>query len=140
MKHRPILVMALVVLATVLPAAGAAANGAVVIPFDKQFVSGSDPFQWSGDAGDGTIFTTLGDVNVTGNVWHLAFDSWLVEETGTTCDSFSADLVGILNLTNGRVSMNGTVTEGDCEGARIHVQARLDLVDFSSQGTMLITP
>jgi hypothetical protein len=142
MKKRLIFLSALVALATVLPAVGASAHGAVVIPFQKSVIAGPDPVVWSGDAGDGSINTVLNgiDVTETGNVWHVAFDTWTVAGSGTACNSFSADLAGIVNLGNGRVAMNGIVTDGDCAGARIHVQAWLDTTTFSSQGTMRITP
>ena len=143
MKKRLVLLAAIVALATVLPAVGAsAAQGAVVIPFEKTWFSGPDPTVWRGFAGGGTVEAVLndGDVRLTGNVWHVAFATWAVGETGTACNSFSADLAGIVNLSNGRVAMNGIVTKGDCLGAQIHVQAWLDTSDFSSQGTMRITP
>ena len=141
MKKRLVLLTALVTLATVVPAVGASAHGAVVIPFEKAVVDGPDPVVWSGAAGSGFIVTSLNnsDVRATGNVWHVAFDEWLVKNSGTACDTFTADLAGIVNLGNGRVAMNGIVIEGDCEGSRIHVQAWL-ASDFSSQGTMRITP
>ena len=139
MKKRFVLLAVLVTLATVLPAVGASARGAVVIPFEKAVVDDSGPVVWEGFAGEGSIRTILSDVRPTGNVWHVVFDTWTVEKTGTVCDSFTADLAGIVNLRNGRVAMNGTVTTGDCAGARIHVQAWL-ASDFSSQGTMRITP
>jgi len=142
MKKRFVLLAVLVTLATVLPAVGASARGAVVIPFEKEATPASGSVVWEGVAGNGSIRTVLNDsdVRLTGNVWHIAFDTWTVEETGTDCNSFAADLAGIVNLGNGRVAMNGIVTDGDCAGARIHVQAWLDTATFSSQGTMRITP
>ncbi len=145
MKKRFVLLAVLVTLATVLPAVGASAHGAVVIPFEKAVVSdlGDDPVEWAGVAGSvGSIDTTLNgsDVKPTGNVWHVAFVEWVVTGSGTACDDFTADLAGIVNLGNGRVALNGIVITGDCAGARIHVQAWLDTTTFSSQGTMRITP
>ncbi len=141
MKKRVVLLAAIVALATVLPAVGASAQGAVVIPFEKEVVGGPDPVVWSGDAGSGSLLAVLNssDVRPTGNVWHVAFGTWRVTDSGTACNSFTADLAGIVNLGNGRVAINGMVTDGDCVGAQIHVQAWL-ASDFSSEGTMRITP
>ena len=141
MRKRLILGTALIALAMMVPAA-ASAGGAVVIPFEKSVVVGPDPVVWIGAAGSGVIVTSLhgADIDARGTVWHVDFDSWTVFNSGTECGTFSADLHGVVNLQNGQVAMRGTVTDEDCEGSRIVVQATLDLGDFSSQGTMLITP
>jgi hypothetical protein len=143
MKNRLLLIVALIMVATLLPTVGASASGAIAIPFEKSVKGGPDPVVWSGTAGDGgTIMTSLNgsDVREAGKVWHVVFATWTVLNSGTVCDDFTADLAGVVNLVNGRVSLNGTVTTGDCAGSQIHVGAWLDLSDFSSQGTMLITP
>jgi len=142
MRKRMILMAALAALAWMLPMAGASANGAVVIPFSKQVVSAGETTVWSGTAGAGTIMTALSsdDIRAVGPVWRVSFIRWVVTDSGTDCDDFTADVRGTLSTTTGRVSLNGTVTSGDCAGSGIHVQARLDLTDFSSEGRMRITP
>jgi len=144
MKKRLLVTAALLAIATVLPSASASAHGAVMIPFEKQVVSSNSTVTWwfgNAGSGSGTIETSLlaTDVNPTGSVWHVRFDSWEVKSSGTACDDFGADLAGIVNLANGRVSLNGTIAKGNCRGSHIHVLAQLDLVDFSSVGTMRIT-
>ena len=122
-----------------IAAAGSAVadSPAVQLTFEKSVVVEG---QWAGTVGGdetGTIETFLTGVEPTGSVWHVTF-TWQVGLTGG--ERIAADVAGIINLKTGRVVMNGDVLAGYLAGSKIHVDAQLDLSDFSSQGTMFITP
>ena len=135
MKKRLIIVSVLVTMLAMLPAAtGSATEGTVELSFDKELV---DPIGmiWEGTVdASGSIQTVLTSLTPTGNVWHVEFD-WSVLNP-----DFTAEVAGIINLKTGLVVLNGKVIDGLYEGSRIHVEARIDLTDLSSEGSMLITP
>jgi hypothetical protein len=82
------------------------------------------PGVWEGQVtGDviGDLRTELRELAVTGSIWHVRFD-WIIEAGEP---SFVGDLSGTLNLATGRVVMNGTVSEGQGEGARVHEEGQL---------------
>jgi hypothetical protein len=133
-KKRLIVAVALVTVLAGLLATPAGANGVIRLDFEKELVA---PGIWSGtveQTGGIRTFLDATDFQETGNVWHLTFD-WFVSDP-----DFQAEVTGVLNLGTGRVSLNGMVVDGAYQGSNIHVDARLDLADLSSNGTMTITP
>ena len=139
MRKRITLILAIMVLATVVVALPATAGeGAVVIPFEKDYIGTFDTnMVWAGTAGEHgglRTFMARDEIRAAGKTWHVSFD-WYVFDP-----DFTAEVEGTINLPNGRVAMSGRVTSGVYEGSRIIVRATLDLTDLSSEGTMLITP
>ena len=135
MKKRLIIVSVLVTMLAMLPAAtGSATEGPVELSFEKELVDSTNMI-WEGTVdASGSIRTVLTSLTPTGNVWHVEFD-WSVLNP-----DFTAEVAGIINLKTGLVVLNGKVIDGLYEGSRIHVEARIDLTDLSSEGSMLITP
>ena len=120
--------------AATMPVASAQTNGVIRLDFEKELVGAN---VWSGSVDpDGSIRTILTDVRETGSVWHVTFQ-WHVFEVATP---FDAVVTGVLNLETGGVALNGRVDGGEFDGSHIGVKAQLDLNDFSSEGTMTITP
>ncbi len=116
----------------------AQARDPVELTFAKTVTS---PGVWDGTvSGDlsGTLTTHLTGNPQTGSIWHVSFD-WFVDADDPDF-SFTAEVAGILNLKTGRVVMNGVVVDGWLQGARIHIDAQLDLSDFSSEGVIRIMP
>lgn len=138
MVKRIALVLAIMALSVSVVAPAGADQGALEIPFEKEFQGAiGTNLVWEGTVGDhGGLRTFLArdEIREVGQTWHVSF-TWFVSDP-----TFIAEVEGTINLNNGRVAMSGTVVDGVYEGSRIIVRAQLDLTDLSSEGTMLITP
>lgn len=135
MRRVRLSLVAAIIAVALVPTLSASGMGALHLDFEKEVVEAG---VWVGTVeGTGRIETHLGSWEETGSVAHIGFDEWIV---GTNVATFVAELSGVLNLKTGNVSMTGVVTDGDFEGSKIHVKALVDLADFSSAGTMTITP
>ncbi len=138
MRKRVVSILVMALLVTAGAALPAAADGATVIPFEKEFAEAvGNTLVWQGTAGEhGSLRTVLvrDEIVEAGATWHVVFDWFAADPT------FVAEVEGTINLRNGNVAMRGTVVDGAHAGSRIVVRARLDLNDLSSEGTMLITP
>jgi hypothetical protein len=134
-----LLLFAVGLLATALPAAAQSAVAPVSLTFDKAIV---DPAGvWEGTvAGDleGDLTTVLTALEISGPIWHVEFD-WIVD-TGDEY-SFTAHLSGILNTYTGGVVMNGRVSEGYLLGAQVHEEGQLiDPETLRFQGSIQLMP
>jgi hypothetical protein len=117
-------------------------NAPVNVGFDKTAVDPSNPGVWLGTVdGDieGDLETLLLDLRIAGPIWHVEFD--FIIDADDPDLSFTTRLNGILNTNTGRVVMNGTVTDGYLEGARVHEEGQLvDLDTLQFQGLIRIMP
>jgi hypothetical protein len=117
-------------------------NAPVNVTFDKTAVDPANPGVWLGTVdGDieGDLETVLLDLRIAGPIWHVEFD--FIIEADDPDLSFTTRLNGILNTNTGRVVMNGTVTDGYLEGARVHEEGQLvDLDTLQFQGLIRIMP
>jgi hypothetical protein len=92
--------------------------------------------QVTGDI-EGELRTELRALTVTGSIWHVQF-AWIIAADE---QSFVADLSGTLNLTTGSVVMDGTVSAGYREGARVHEEGQLvDAENSCFAGVIRILP
>jgi hypothetical protein len=97
------------------PASGS--NGAIVVPFEKHWVS---PGHYIGSAGDdGTIEMWVYDVSFNGNIQQFSADL----ELSVDGQSLTATLDGRFNFATGRVVLNGRVTGGWLSGAQVHEES-----------------
>jgi hypothetical protein len=112
----------------------------VEFTFDKQ---ASAAGVWEGTVGgaaEGDLQTVLLDAREAGPILLVVFD-WIITGTPGGAKDFTARLTGTLNTRTGRVVMNGTVTEGWLEGARVHEQGQLvDAETSRFQGIIRIMP
>jgi hypothetical protein len=119
--------------------AAAAPHSPLQLIFEKCLIDAENPV-WEGTvSGDvaGNLRTELGDLRVTGAIWHVRFD-WIISAGDR---SFTADLDGILNTRTGRVVMNGRVSDGYLVGARVHEEGQLvDPENSCFAGTIRIMP
>jgi hypothetical protein len=142
--RRPLLVLTLAALATgtllvgAAPAAGAP-RAPVVISFEKQFNedatddNGGIP-TWTGTVPGGTLEVRLLDGWASGPVEHLVLD-FIVAGPFT----FTARVRGTFNPATERTALNGTVTSGMFEGARVHEEGlRVDAATSRFVGTIRI--
>lgn len=118
-------------------AAAAPAASPVRLTFDKSLAG---PGVWEGTTGGdiaGGLRTELVSLRIAGSIWHVEFD-WIVN---AGAQSFTARLSGILNTKTGRVVMDGTVTDGYLEGARVHEEGQLiDPATLRFQGLIRVMP
>jgi hypothetical protein len=135
------LATALVPLVTMVAAAAvantpaAASSKPIMISFEKHWV---EPGHYVGTTSDGgSIEMWVSNSTVTGNMQH--FD---VTISATVADrSFTAALDGTFNFGTAKTLLNGTVTEGWLEGARVHEQGQLVSVDpLTFAGTLRLMP
>lgn len=124
----------LAVLAMAAPVAGT--QGTIVLEFQKAWVG---PGQYAGTLSDGgTIRMTLFDSREIGNTQHF---SATVEIEGSTAGSFTAVVSGQINFSNGKVALNGTVTGGPLDGARVHEESQLtDPATGAFEGSIRLMP
>lgn len=88
--------------------------------------------------GGGRLQMWLFDSRVKGNTQHF---SATVQVDGSTAGSFTAVVSGQINLSTGRAVLNGTVTNGDLEGARVQETSQLiGLSPLTFVGTIRIMP
>jgi hypothetical protein len=121
-------------------AESASASAPVRLTFEKELLQ---PGVWEGTvdgAFSGDLRTELVSLREAGPIWHVVFD-WII--TGTAAGEFDliARLNGTLNTSTGRVVMNGRVTDGYLEGARVHEEGQLvdpDVLGF--EGIITIMP
>jgi hypothetical protein len=139
----------LLLLLIVVATGGAAAHGAaassepVAITFDKQFdlaktIANGTP-TWSGTvSGDvtGTLETRLIlPTKPSGEVEHVVFD--FIVTAGVA--SFTARLEGVFNARKDTIIMNGVVSDGWLEGARVHeAGVGVDRTTSRYQGTLRV--
>jgi hypothetical protein len=126
-----------VVLLATAPVAGAS-QAPEVIRFEKQF----DPVAtalngtptWTGTVPGGTLEVRLVDYSASGAVEHIVVDFIVVGPT-----SFTARVGGIFNTKTERTALNGQVTSGMFEGARVHEEGlRVDAATSRFVGTIWI--
>ena len=88
--------------------------------------------------GGGTIEMWIDDGGVQGNTQHF---SAILKLTGTSAGTLTADVSGQMNLRTGRAVLNGVVTDGAHEGARVHEESQLvNAETFEFIGTVRIMP
>jgi hypothetical protein len=129
-----LLVSFLAAFAVTAPAS--ASSAAIVVPFEKHYDAGLG--HYVGTAGNGgTIAMWVYDSSYPGNVQQ--FTATLELSLGG--NSLTAILDGRLNFSTGRVVLNGVVTDGWLEGARIHEESQLTGFDpITFAGTVQLMP
>ena len=121
------------VLAMAAPVAGA--QRSVVLEFEKECV---EPGYCSGTlTGGGTIEMFLFDDRIIGNTQHF---SARVEIQGSTEGSFTAVVSGQINFSSLKAALNGTVTGGPLDGARVHEESQLDPATGVFEGSIRLMP
>jgi hypothetical protein len=106
-----------VLAASAVTTTAAGANRAVVVPFEKHWVSSG---HYVGSAGDGgTIEMSLYNVSFDGNIQKFSADL----ELSVDGRSLEAKLDGRFNFSTGRVVLNGRVTSGWLSGAQVHEES-----------------
>lgn len=119
-----------------LSAPALAAPRPVVLEFEKS--NAADGYYVGTIQGGGTLQMWLADRQVHGNTQHFTAT---VRVDGSSAGSFTAAVSGKINLGTGRVVLNGTVTDGDHEGARVNEQSQLVGFDpLTFVGTIRIMP
>ena len=128
------LLVPLVVAALAAPAAPAS-NAAIVMSFEKHWIG---PGHYVGTIGDGgTIEMFVYDSTVTGGVQHFTTTLLVVFPDR----SLTAVLDGRFNFSTARVALNGTVTEGWLQGARVHEESQVTGTDpLTFAGTVQLMP
>lgn len=121
------------------PAAGAT-PAPVVISFEKQFdpeaTERNGTPTWTGTVPGGTLEVRLVDYSVTGTAEHIVVDFIVMGPI-----SFTARVGGIFNTVTERTTLNGQVTSGMFEGARVHEEGlRVDAATSRFLGTITILP
>lgn len=120
------------VLAMAAPVAGA--ERSVLVEFEKT----CDGSYCSGDlVGGGKIEMFLSDERIIGNTLHF---SARVEIQGSTAGSFTAWVSGQLNFGNAKAALNGTVTGGPLDGARVHEESQLNPATGVFEGSIRLMP
>ena len=116
-----LLSMAMALMAVLaLTAPVGATQRTIVLDFEKE--RRADGTYLGTIEGGGTIEMSLFDSEVIGNTQHF---SATVEVDGSTAGSFTAVVSGQINFSTGRAVLNGSVTDGDLEGAQIHEESQL---------------
>ena len=119
-----------------LSAPALAAQSPIVLEFEKS--NAADGYYVGTIDGGGTLQMWLAGRELHGNTQHFTAT---VQVDGSSAGSFTAVVRGKINLQTGAVVLNGTVTEGDYEGARVSEQSQL--IGFSPltfAGTISIMP
>lgn len=141
--RRPLLGVTLAVFATGMLLVGAApAAGAPqapkVISFEKQFdpeaTAANGTPTWTGTVPGGTLEVRLVDASASGPVEHLVVDFIVVGPI-----TFTARVRGPFNPATERTALNGRVTSGMFEGARVHEEGlRIDEATSRFVGTIRV--
>jgi hypothetical protein len=119
-----------------LSAPVAASQRPIVLEFEKA-QAGAGYYDGTVDGG-GRLQMWLFDSRVKGNTQHF---SATVQVDGSTAGSFTAVVSGQINFSTGRAVLNGTVTDGDLEGARVQEESQLIGVSpLTFVGTIQIMP
>lgn len=123
----------LAILAMTAPVA--AAQRPILLEFVKQ---GSDGVYAGTITGGGTIEMELFDSHIEGRTQHF---SATVTVVGSAAGSLTAVVSGQINFSTLSVALNGTVTSGSLEGARVHEESQLvDPRNGIFEGTLQIMP
>lgn len=93
-------------------------------------------------AGGGTLAMELTHSELHGNTQHFTAE---VQVAGSAAGSFTAVVSGQINFSTLRVFLNGTVTDGALEGARVREESQLTGMDpvtgvLTFSGTITIMP
>ena len=114
----------------------AASQRPMVLEFEK--AQAADGYYEGTVEGGGSIQMWLFDSSVIGNTQHF---SATVRVDGSTAGSLTAVVSGQINFSTGRAVLNGTVTDGDLEGARVHEESELiGMSPLTFVGTIRIMP
>lgn len=129
-----VMVAAAAIVALSVPVA--AAEAPITVRFEKA-PAGADYFAGAVEGG-GTIEMWIDDGGVRGNTQHF---SAIVQLTGTSAGTLTAEVSGQMNLGTGRAVLNGVVTDGAYEGARVHEESQLvNPETFTFTGIVRIMP
>ena len=117
-------------------------HGPQRITFEKCWVPADEPFGGhfegtvAGDCGAGTVAFSYMSV-----LEDLPFVRFAGVYTITTAGcSFKTVCGGSVDTRNGRIELNGVVTDGPSLGDQVRVRAQLNAAGNCSAGTMTITP
>ena len=127
-----------VALVTILALAApvAASQRPIVLEFQK--AQAADGYYEGAVEGGGSLQMWLFDSSVIGNTQHF---SATVQVEGSSAGSLTAVVSGQINFSTGRVVLNGTVTDGEMEGARVQEASQLiGLSPLTFVGTIRIMP
>lgn len=114
----------------------AAAQAPIIVEFEK--APGGQGYFGVVDGGPGTIEMRIDDGAVIGNTQHFSATVWL---TNTSAGTLTAEVSGQINLVTGRAVLNGFVTDGAYEGARVHEESQLvNPATSAFTGTVRIMP
>lgn len=114
----------------------AAAQAPIILEFEK--APGGQGYFGLVEGGPGTIEMRIDDGAMLGNTQHFSATLWL---TDTAAGTLTAEVSGQINLVTGRAVLNGVVTHGAYEGARVHEESQLvDPVASAFIGTVRIMP
>lgn len=129
------LVMAVVAIVA-LAAPVTATPAAIVLEFEKE--RQADGTYLGTIEGGGTLKMTVLARELIGNTMHFSAS---LEVDGSSAGSFTGVVRGQINLGTGRAVLNGSVTDGDLDGAQVHEESQL--VALSPQtftGTIRVMP
>lgn len=119
-----------------LSAPALAAESPIVLGFEKS--NAADGYYVGTIEGGGTLEMWLAGRELHGDTQHFTAT---VEVDGSSAGSFTAVVRGKINLATGAVVLNGTVTDGDHEGARVNEESQLVGFDpLTFVGTIRIMP
>ena len=119
-----------------LTAPVAAAERPIVLEFEK--ANAGDGYYAGTVEGGGSLQMWLFESRVVGNTQHF---SATVQVDESTAGSFTAVVRGQINFSTGRAVLNGTVTDGDLEGAQVQERSQLiGLSPLTFVGTIQIMP